>query len=180
VTRRRSWRIGGATIVTAALALSGAGALAAAATLAIAGRASVMNTSGATTRADVVVNPHGRAIYTLTGDSTRHPRCTSSSGCLAVWPPVTVRSTRSLHVARGIHGHLSVWRHNGLIQLTLNGHPLYTYSGDSRSRQATGEGIASFGGIWHVVTPSGKAVTFARQQAAPAPPASSCTTGLCY
>jgi predicted lipoprotein with Yx(FWY)xxD motif len=39
---------------------------------------------------------------------------------------------------------------NGM-QVEYNGHPLYTFSGDSASGQTTGEG---FGGIWHVVSPS--------------------------
>jgi predicted lipoprotein with Yx(FWY)xxD motif len=34
-------------------------------------------------------------------------------------------------------------------QVEYNGHPLYTYSGDTASGQTTGEGV---GGVWHVVT----------------------------
>jgi predicted lipoprotein with Yx(FWY)xxD motif len=34
-------------------------------------------------------------------------------------------------------------------QLEYNGHPLYTYSGDTGPGQTNGEGI---GGVWHVVT----------------------------
>jgi predicted lipoprotein with Yx(FWY)xxD motif len=31
---------------------------------------------------------------------------------------------------------------------------LYTFSGDTAAGQAHGEGIQSFGGTWHVVTPN--------------------------
>jgi predicted lipoprotein with Yx(FWY)xxD motif len=35
-------------------------------------------------------------------------------------------------------------------QVEYNGHPLYTYAGDTGPGQTTGEGA---GGVWHVVTP---------------------------
>jgi predicted lipoprotein with Yx(FWY)xxD motif len=36
----------------------------------------------------------------------------------------------------------------------LDGHPLYRYAGDNNTKgNAKGEGIRSFGGTWHVVTP---------------------------
>jgi predicted lipoprotein with Yx(FWY)xxD motif len=180
VTRHRSWRCGAGALVTVALVVLSAGAMASAMTLAVADNASVTNVGGTSTRANIVVNTHAHAVYALSGDSAHHPKCTSST-CRGVWPPATVKSSRSLRLAHGISGHLAVWHHNGLLQLTLNGHPLYTFSGDSRARQATGEGITSFGGTWHVLTPNGKNVSFAKKKAAsPAPMAPSCTTGLCY
>jgi predicted lipoprotein with Yx(FWY)xxD motif len=36
-------------------------------------------------------------------------------------------------------------------QVEYNGHPLYTYSGDTGAGQTTGEGV---GGVRHVCTPS--------------------------
>jgi hypothetical protein len=43
-------------------------------------------------------------------------------------------------------------RPDGSTQLTINGMPLYTYSGDSGSGQASGQGIQD---VWFAVTPSG-------------------------
>jgi hypothetical protein len=40
-------------------------------------------------------------------------------------------------------------------QVTYFGRPLHTFSGDERG-QATGRGVASFGGVWHPMTPSGR------------------------
>ena len=37
-------------------------------------------------------------------------------------------------------------------QVTVDGLPVYRYQGDSKKGQAAGEGISSFGGVWHVVT----------------------------
>ena len=39
-------------------------------------------------------------------------------------------------------------------QVEYDGHLLYAFVGDSAAGQAHGEGIVSFGGTWHVVTPN--------------------------
>jgi hypothetical protein len=44
---------------------------------------------------------------------------------------------------------------NGSPQVAFNGLPLYRFSGDASAGAANGDGINSFGGIWHVVKTSG-------------------------
>ena len=44
------------------------------------------------------------------------------------------------------------------MQLTINGMPVYLYSGDSAAGDVNGEGIQSFGGVWYAVSPSGASV----------------------
>jgi predicted lipoprotein with Yx(FWY)xxD motif len=93
-------------------------------------------------------------VYTLSGDTTRHPKCTKASGCFSFWPPVTVSSAKSLTKAAGVKGKLGTFKRNGIIQVTLSGHPLYTFANDRKRAAATGEGVNGFGGIWHVVKES--------------------------
>jgi predicted lipoprotein with Yx(FWY)xxD motif len=124
-------------------------------TLQVAKNAKVTNQSGTTTTENIAVNSHGFAVYTLSGDSKSHPKCTKANGCFKFWPPVTVSSAKKLSKAPGIKGKLGVWRRNGLIQLTLAGHPLYRFSFDSKRHTATGEGLHSFKGFWHVVKAAG-------------------------
>jgi predicted lipoprotein with Yx(FWY)xxD motif len=153
-TRRR--RIAVLTTLAVALVATAAmisSALARTLTLQIAKGAKVTDTTGTTKLENIVVNSHGFAVYTLSGDRKSHPECIKSNGCLAVWPPVTVASAKKLSRASGIHGKLGTWRRNGFIQVTLGGHPLYTFSADTR-HHAIGEGIVRFGGTWHVVKPS--------------------------
>jgi len=50
-------------------------------------------------------------------------------------------------------------RDDGSTQVTYNGHPLYTFVGDTSSGQATGQGINAFGGLWYAVTTAGTAAT---------------------
>ena len=119
-------------------------------TVSIAKNAQVTNTRGMSTRENVVVDARGFAVYALSGDSMQHPKCTKANGCFAFWPPVKVASAKALSKASGISGKLAVWHRNGFFQVTLAGHPLYTFSGDRHRHAATGEGLRSFGGTWHV------------------------------
>ena len=119
-------------------------------TLELAKHAKVTNQAGNTKAEAIAVTRLGRAVYELSGDSPSHPKCKASNGCFSFWPPVKVASARGLSKAPGIKGRLGVWHRKGFLQLTLSGHPLYRYSGDTRARAATGEGIRTFGGTWHV------------------------------
>jgi predicted lipoprotein with Yx(FWY)xxD motif len=119
-------------------------------TLQVAKNAPVTNQSGSTKTENIVVTARGFALYTLSGDSKSHPKCTKGNGCFSFWPPLQVSSAKGLSKAPGIKGRLGVWRRNGFLQVTLAGHPLYRYAGDSQRRHATGEGVVSFGGTWHV------------------------------
>jgi predicted lipoprotein with Yx(FWY)xxD motif len=67
--------------------------------------------------------------------------------CAQIWPPVTGPVTAGL----GITGTLgTITRADGATQATYDGHPLYTYAGDTQPGQAKGNGIK---GVWHEVTP---------------------------
>jgi predicted lipoprotein with Yx(FWY)xxD motif len=120
-------------------------------TLQVAKGASVTDQSGSIKTESIVVNAKGRAVYTLSGDTTRHPKCTKASGCFSFWPPVTVSSAKGLSKAAGVKGKLGTFKRNGIIQVTLSGRPLYTFANDHKRAAATGEGVNAFGGVWHVV-----------------------------
>jgi len=143
-----------AAIATGVLATA---ALAAGFTLSVKKNAKVTNTStGKSSHANLDVTSKGFAVYMLTGDSRTHPQCTSKK-CLQFWPPLTVKSAKKLTHASAVKGKLGTWKRKGFIQVTLNGHPLYTFLGDAKPGVATGEGIANFGGVWHPMLASGKA-----------------------
>ena len=100
----------------------------------------------------IVVDARGRTLYALSPETVHHLLC-KSHACLEIWRPVTVRSRAvALHAARGVEGHVALLkRSDGKLQVTLRGLPLYRFSGDSANGQASGDGIRSFGGRWHVV-----------------------------
>ncbi len=98
----------------------------------------------------LVVNRAGRTLYRLAPETPKRILCTGA--CLAAWPPLTVASSKTKLVAgTGVTGKLGLVRRGARFQVTLRGAPLYTFVGDTAKGQATGEGIASFGGVWHAV-----------------------------
>jgi predicted lipoprotein with Yx(FWY)xxD motif len=92
----------------------------------------------------VLVDAHGRTLYTLTNGGDAVP-CTGT--CAAAWPPLTLGAGHKLSVAKGGKGvELDADR-----QVTAHGLPLYRFAADTAAKQANGDGLASFGGTWHVV-----------------------------
>jgi len=117
----------------------------------------------------ITVNSRGVAVYELLPETIQHPLCTSSQ-CLQFWPPVTVASAKAkLTAAPGVKGKLGIWHRHGFFQVTLGGHPLYTFSLDKNKKGiAMGDLVKGFGGIWHVL-PAGSN-SKAKQAPAPTPP----------
>jgi predicted lipoprotein with Yx(FWY)xxD motif len=48
-----------------------------------------------------------------------------------------------------------ITRSDGSKQAAYDGHPLYTYVGDTAPGQAKGNGLNLSGGVWHEMTASG-------------------------
>lgn len=40
-----------------------------------------------------------------------------------------------------------------------NGHPLYTFAGDSAPGDTSGQGVSAFGALWYALSPTGQQVT---------------------
>ena len=106
----------------------------------------------------ILVDGGGRTLYLLTADTGSQPTCYSA--CAGVWhPDTTTGPPASSGVTASLVG--TTARTDNTTQVTYNGHPLYTYTGDAKSGDVNGQGIATFGGIWYVVGVDGKAVTAA-------------------
>jgi predicted lipoprotein with Yx(FWY)xxD motif len=154
VWRPRSFAILLAGVVGFGIAALGGLALAKSFTLQVAKNAKVVNfNTRAATHESIVTSSSGKAIYTLSGETAHHLKCTSSM-CFSFWPPLKAKSAKSLNKAPGIKGKLGVIHRSGFSQATLNGHPLYHFAPDTQKRVATGQDVSSFGGTWHVVTAS--------------------------
>jgi predicted lipoprotein with Yx(FWY)xxD motif len=104
-----------------------------------------------TRQADVLATAGGKTVYTLSGETTRHPKCTRADGCLRIWRAVTVSGTADPTKPSNVTGRLGVWHRDGFRQVTLGGHPLYTFVGDTAAGLASGASLHSFGGTWNVV-----------------------------
>src|SRR5580693_2037516 len=97
----------------------------------------------------VLTNARGFTLYSFAPDTPATSTCYGS--CAAYWPPVTGTAPAS----PGLPGTIgAITRTGGARQLTYNGHPLYTYIGDSAPGQANGNNLNLNGGLWHEVTVS--------------------------
>jgi predicted lipoprotein with Yx(FWY)xxD motif len=98
----------------------------------------------------VVTNSAGKTLYWFAVDTPTASKCTGS--CSTYWPPVTGPVT----AGSGVTGTLgTITRPDGTTQATYDGHPLYTYVGDSAAGQAKGNGLNISGGLWYEMTVSG-------------------------
>jgi len=98
----------------------------------------------------ILVDGRGHTLYALTMDSPGVSTCSGS--CLETWPPL-------LHQGAPIAGDGvqsssigTMSRSDGGEQITYNGKPLYTYSGDQTAGDLNGQGK---GGVWFAVTVEG-------------------------
>jgi predicted lipoprotein with Yx(FWY)xxD motif len=123
-----------------------------------------------TKHANLLAAAGGDTVYTLSGETPRHPKCTKANRCLRIWHPITLGATGNPTKPSNVTGRLGVWSRQGLRQVTLNGHPLYTFAGDTTPGVATGASIHSFAGTWNVIrTPA--ALTPPTATTSPPPPA---------
>jgi predicted lipoprotein with Yx(FWY)xxD motif len=96
----------------------------------------------------VLTDASGHTLYWFAPDTPTHSACSGS--CAVYWPPVTGTPV----AGPGVIGALAtIPRAGGARQVTYNGHPLYTYVGDSSPGEAHGNGITLNGGAWYEMTP---------------------------
>jgi predicted lipoprotein with Yx(FWY)xxD motif len=98
----------------------------------------------------VLANSKGFTLYWFAPDTPTSSVCNGT--CAAYWPPVIGTPL----AGPGVTGRLGViGRADGSTQATYDGHPLYTYVGDTAPGQANGNNLNLNGGLWHEVPVSG-------------------------
>ena len=96
----------------------------------------------------VLADASGLTLYTLTNNG-RAVDCTGA--CAAVWPPLTASSGAAPTAGPGAGTLGTASLSDGTRVVTAGGLPLYRFSQDHDAEDAYGEGLATFGGVWHVV-----------------------------
>jgi predicted lipoprotein with Yx(FWY)xxD motif len=100
----------------------------------------------------ILVTRSGQTLYLDTGDKPGHFACTGM--CAAAWPVLsTSRAPKAAGKAKA--SDLSTVKHGKLKQVTYNGHPLYTFTADTKSSPMSGEGVNGF----YAVSPRGNKIT---------------------
>jgi predicted lipoprotein with Yx(FWY)xxD motif len=92
----------------------------------------------------VLTDGEGYTLYWFGRDTAAKSACQAS--CTRRWPPLTGPAFEAIGVS-GAVGEIA--RPDGSLQVTFDGHPLYTTTADTGPGQARGDGVWSGGGQWH-------------------------------
>ena len=100
-----------------------------------------------TSAGQVLASSHGLTLYYYAEDKPGSGKSVCTGGCVRIWPALAapVRAPAGVRLPGPLG---TITRPSGFRQVTLNGYPLYTYSGDTAPGQAHGNGIE---GAWHVI-----------------------------
>lgn len=101
----------------------------------------------------VLVDAEGMTVYEFTEDSGTTSSCYGE--CEAAWPPVAASGKPSAGEGAMSSALGTTKRKDGTLQVTYEGHPLYTFSGDEAAGEANG---SELDGTWFVLDEAGSAV----------------------
>ena len=101
---------------------------------------------------EILVSAGSRALYRTSAGAG----CTGT--CAKTWLPLVIAAHSKPVAGSGVHASLlgTVKRADGRMQVTYRGFPLYRFSGDVKAGELNGQGLD---GTWHLIAPSGLAVT---------------------
>jgi predicted lipoprotein with Yx(FWY)xxD motif len=107
----------------------------------------------------VLVNSRGLTLYMFKPD--RRKKVTCKGSCAAAWPPLKLKQGQRRATAGGAAKQKllgSDKNPGGGRVVTYNHWPLYTYVGDSKPGETNGQALNLNGGLWYVLSPSGKII----------------------
>ena len=121
----------------------------------VTGEATV-NTADVGTYGTVLVNGDGMPLYVFSLDTGSTSACTGD--CTIEWMPLA--SQGSPAAGDGVDATLlgTITRDDGTMQVTYNGHPLYTFANDSGAGDAAGQSMQDNGGTWTLISATGEPI----------------------
>jgi predicted lipoprotein with Yx(FWY)xxD motif len=105
----------------------------------------------------ILVDARGRTLYMFVPDKQKKVTCKGS--CAVIWPYLKIKSGQKPTVGGAAKKSLlGTYKTAAGIVVSYNRWPLYTYITDHKPGQATGQGVDNSGGLWYVLSPSGKVI----------------------
>jgi predicted lipoprotein with Yx(FWY)xxD motif len=101
----------------------------------------------------VLVDSEGLTVYEFTVDKGTKSEC--YGGCETAWPPVTTTGKPTAGEGAMSSALGTTKRKDGTVQVTYEGHPLYTFAEDEAPGEANGNEDE---GVWFALDESGTAV----------------------
>ena len=124
------------------------------------GGASATNGAGAATISlatsklgRILVDSKGQTLYLWQADTG--PTSTCTGACASAWPPLLTNGKPSAGPGLSTSKLGTTQRSDRTSEVTYNGHPLYTFAGDTAPGQTNGEGNQGFGAEWDVLSATG-------------------------
>jgi len=107
----------------------------------------------------VLVNSRGLTLYMFKPDKQKKVTCKGQ--CAVIWPPLKIKAGQKPTAGGAAKKSLLGTYKNpsGGRVVSYNRWPLYTYISDSKPGQATGQALDLNGGLWYVLSASGKVIT---------------------
>src|SRR4051812_4749295 len=105
----------------------------------------------------ILDDSNGDTLYLFQKDAGTKSACTGA--CASAWPPL--RASGKVTVGNGASASMvgTTPRSDGKPQVTYNGHPVYTFTGDQSPGDTSGHGVNAFGARWYVISLAGNQVT---------------------
>ena len=118
------------------------------------GGSALVSTGNAGDLGTVLVDSEGMTLYDFHKDKGTTPSCYGA--CETAWPPLSTAGE-----AQAMDGAQSSMlgtteRKDGTMQVTYNGHPLYTFTDDKKAGEANGNDFSAFGAQWYALMPNGE------------------------
>ena len=155
-TRKHSRRIAVVALlagVVAIVAIGWAGSASSNAASRHATKAATVQTKTLKKLGTILVNSKGRTLYMFVPDHQKKVTCKGS--CAVAWPPLKLK--KGVRPTAGGAARKKLLGMDGRV-VTYDRWPLYTYIGDSKPGQANGQAQDLNGGLWYVLSPSGKVI----------------------
>ncbi len=102
----------------------------------------------------ILVDSEGFTLYDFHKDRGTKSACYGA--CAGVWPPLTTSGAPQAMKGAEAGKLGTTKRSDGTVQVTYAGHPLYTYTADTKPGDARGNDFSSYGAEWYALLPSGE------------------------
>ena len=122
----------------------------------VTGEATV-NAADVGTYGTVLVSGDGMPLYVFSKDTGGTSACTGD--CTSEWMPLASQGSPAAGDGVDATKLGTITRDDGSMQVTYNGHPLYTFASDTGSSDAAGQGMEDNGGTWNLISATGEPVT---------------------
>jgi len=114
----------------------------------------VVSVSRAPKLGRIIVDSKGLTLYDFHKDKGTTSAC--YGGCAQVWPPLITEGKPQAGEGAMASKLGTTKRSDGTIQVTYAGHPLYTYTADTKPGDTKGNDFSSYGAQWYALLPSGE------------------------